>query len=431
MPDKSDELKVELKSEVLNEVLSTPPTWLVRSGNTLFFITICLVLAISYLISYPDVTIGDVSIYSSQPPIEFQNQIFGKLVSLTVKDQHFIKKGTVIAQFDNEIDPLKIEEVKLLLSSVKAIENNEIIELNNSIERIQLGTIQSNWTNFLSQIEEWNSIKSSNIINTKVTALQNEIKQRLKLNSIAYQKLRLVEKEIIFQRQKISSSKRLLEKSAISKDEYIKEMQTENQLQQQFQNQKEAIVQNEIQLNSIQKSIKELAFDSEQQLQKIKTEIKSSVSQLQTALKEWEKNSAWIAPFDGKILFNKQLHISSFYKPGEASIVLVPKGNKFNGIVKISSNGAGKIEKDQKVFIELSDFPKNEYGMIECEVKSITSVAKENYYEVQLSVPKKLITTYKIEIPLKAILKGNAKIVTKNKRLIERFFEKVIDVIRK
>jgi len=69
--------------------------------------------------------------------------------------------------------------------------------------------------------------------------------------------------------------------------------------------------------------------------------------------------------------------------------------------------------------------------MLEGTVKSITSVSKNEMYEVEIQLPKKLITTYKKEIPVKSILKGSAKIITKNKRLINRFFEKVINLIEK
>ncbi len=99
--------------------------------------------------------------------------------------------------------------------------------------------------------------------------------------------------------------------------------------------------------------------------------------------------------------------------------------------MKVASAGAGKIEKGQKVFIEIKDFQKHDYGMLEGNVKSITSISKDEFYEVEIQLPKKLITTYKKELPLKAQLKGSAKIITKNKKLIERFFEKVISLIEK
>jgi multidrug resistance efflux pump len=427
----NDKINIELKSEVLNEVLSAPPSWLVRSGNTIFFLFIVLLIGLSCLISYPDELTGEVSINSIHPPIEFQNQMYGKLVDLQVKDHQWVQKGKVLAQFNNEINPHHIVIVRTFLTSLLHIDSLKSVMIRPEIEAVNLVAIQSNWTSLLTTIKERNALQKSEIMDKKMKSLQNEISQRIKLQSIAYQKLKLIEKDIKLQQQQINSANRLLSKNAISKEEYLKEEKVENQLQQQFQNQKEALIQNEIQVNSLQKNLSELAYERDQQLQKLNASIKTNASTIQNLINEWEKNVAWIAPFDGKILFNKQLNISSFYKAGEASLVIVPKGNHFTGLMKVASAGAGKIEKGQKVFIEVKDFQKNDYGMLEGKVKSITSISKDEFYEVEIQLPEKLITTYKKELPLKAQLKGSAKIITKNKKIIERFFEKVINLIEK
>ena len=427
----NDKINIELKSEVLNEVLSAPPSWLVRSGNTIFFLFIVLLIGLSFMISYPDELTGEVSINSNHPPVEFQNQMFGKLVDLQVEDHQWVQKGKVLAQFNNEINPHHIVLVRTFLLSLKQIDSIKNVKIRPEVEAVNLVALQSNWTSLLTTIKERNALQQSEIMDKKMKSLQNEISQRIKLQSIASKKLKLIEKDIKLQHIQIFSANRLLSKNAISKDEYLKEEKAENQLQQQFQNQKEASIQNEIQVNSLQKNLSELAYESDQQLQKLNATIKSSASTIQNLINDWEKNAAWVAPFDGKILFNKQLNKSSFYKAGEASLVIVPKGNYFTGLMKVASAGAGKIEKGQKVFIEIKDFQKHDYGMLEGKVKSITSISKDEFYEVEIQLPKKLITTYKKELPLKAQLKGSAKIITKNKKMIERFFEKVISLIEK
>jgi len=427
----NDKINIELKSEVLNEVLSAPPSWLVRSGNTIFFLFIVLLIGLSFMISYPDELMGEVSINSNRPPVEFQNQMYGKLVDLQVKDHQWVQKGKVLAQFNNEINPQHIVLVRTFLLSLKQIDSIKNVKIRPEVEAVNLVALQSNWTSLLTTIKERNALQKSDIMDKKMKSLQNEISQRIKLQSIANQKLKLIEKDIKLQQIQISSANRLLSKNAISKEEYLKEEKAENQLQQQFQNQKEASIQNEIQVNSLQKNLSELAYESDQQLQKLNATIKTNASTIQNLINDWEKNAAWVAPFDGEILFNKQLNKSSFYKAGEASLVIVPKGNYFTGLMKVASSGAGKIEKGQKVFIEIKDFQKHDYGMLEGKVKSITSISKDEFYEVEIQLPKKLITTYKKELPLKAQLKGSAKIITKNKKLIERFFEKVISLIEK
>jgi hypothetical protein len=433
--EEKDTIKVELKSEVLNEVLSTPPSWLARSGNTLFFVIILLILALSYIISYPDELQGEAMIFNSRPPIEFHNAMYGKLVNLQVKDKQEIKQNQIIAQFNVAVVSEDLNTMKFFLDKISKTSKLTTIEIPTKLNLIKIGSLQQNWNNLLVSIHEWNAIHTTNILHNKKTAIQQEIIQRKKLLEIGRRKTKLIERELALQHQQLKSSQRLYSNNAISKDEVLKDERAENQLQQSYNNQKEAIIQIEIQLASLSKSLLESDFDTQQQLQKLESSIFTQVSSLQNQLIDWEKSAAWVAPMDGKILFNKQLNVSNFYQTGEASIVLVPKGFHYKATVRVASQGAGKISKGQKVFIECLDYPKHEYGVLEGHVMSMTSIArtldKQEIYEVEVSLPKKLITTYKKEIPVKAQLKGVAKIITQDKRLIYRFFEKVLNTIEK
>ena len=425
-----DKINIELKSEVLNEVLSAPPSWLTRSGNTLFFFIILLLISICYFIKYPDEIVGEVSVQGSNPPVEFQNQMYGKLASLSVKDQDQVKNGQIIAQFDTKVNPKHIVLMRNFIQDLDSLGKYELT-VTEELKQLEVSALQQNWNNLLAYVSEYNELTNSDLLNKKIQALKTEISQRKRLQTIADQKLKLIQKELGFQKVQLETAQRLFDKNAISKDELLREQKAEVQLFHQFQGQREVIVQGEIQLSNLEKTLTEVSFDTKQQIQKLEAAISSAKSGMQIQLEEWSKNTAWIAPFDGKILFNKQLHLHSFYKPTEASIVIVPQKSKYSGVISISNLGAGKVIKGQKVIIELIDFPKNDFGIIEGKVTSITSIAKDNKYEILVQLPASLKTSYNKELPAKAILKGSAKIITKDKRLLERFFEKIIVAIQR
>ena len=425
-----DKIDIELNNEVLNEVLSTPPSWLLRSGNTLFlFVTLTLV-TLCYFIQYPDEIQGDVVIQGNKPPIEFQNQMFGKLNLLSIKDQDNVKKGDVLAQFNNQIKPKNIEYVNEFLLKLGQIDQLSLEHIQ-YYENIELGTLQLPWQSLLSTIKEYKELRNANLQHKKIMTLKSEIIQRNQLLEIANQQLKLIVKEHYFQKEQIKLAEHLINKNAISKEELSKEVKAELQLLHQYHNQREAIVQQNIQINLLKKNLQELMFETKVQIQKLELNIRTQKSGLKTQLDEWGKNTAWIAPCDGKILFNKQLNVSHFYKSGEATVVLIPKGNVFVSTVSVDMEGAGKIRSGQKVLIELADFPKNEFGVIEGIVRHKTSIAKDNKYEVLVSLPHKMYSSFEKEIPIKAVLKGTAKIITQDKRLIERFFDKIINAINR
>ena len=47
--------KIELHSEAVQEILGSPPRWLIRSGITVIFAVIVCLFAGSYFIKYPDI----------------------------------------------------------------------------------------------------------------------------------------------------------------------------------------------------------------------------------------------------------------------------------------------------------------------------------------------------------------------------------------
>ena len=222
----NDKINIELKSEVLNEVLSAPPSWLTRSGNTLFFFIIFLLISICYFIKYPDEIVGEVSVQGSNPPVEFQNQVYGKLASLSVKDQDQVKKGQIIAQFDTKVNPKHIVLMRNFIQDLDSLGKYELT-VTEELKQLEVSALQQNWNNLLAYVSEFNELTNSDLLNKKIEALKTEISQRKRLQTIADQKLKLIQKELGFQKVQLETAERLFDKKAISKDELLREQKAE------------------------------------------------------------------------------------------------------------------------------------------------------------------------------------------------------------
>lgn len=421
------DIDISLKSEPMNEMLSHPPSWIVRSGNSIFFLIIFLMLTLSWIIKYPDEINGNALVTTKQPPIEIVNQSYAQLISINVKSEQKVKKGQLLIQFDNKAAKKDIEFITTYLSELKLEESKQIPT---ESKLLQLGTFQDSWINLQTKINEWNTNLSSNLFNEQINSIQREIIYRQRLQTISSRKIKLSESEYNLIAEDLKASQKLLEQNAISKQILNQDKRNETQAMQSVQSQKEQYVQNLIQLNTLKSQLLNLKIENQTKLRELKSMIESAVSNLKSQLYDWTKNAIWTSPCDGKVLFNKILQKDKFYKPNEASIVVVPNGSKYIAFAKITSIGAGKVKTGQQVFIELEDFPKNEFGMIEGFVSSITPIEKDGTYEVKIQLKNQLKTTYKKQIPLKAQLKGQVKIITKKKRLLERFFEKIIDLVQ-
>jgi multidrug efflux pump subunit AcrA (membrane-fusion protein) len=428
--NENQRITIDLKSESMNEMLSNPPSWIILSGNGLFFLMLALIFGLTWFIKYPDEITGEVIISTIEPPIELSNQIYVQLKVLAVNDQQKVIKGEVLAQFDNQAESKDILTATIYLNRLETINLHEASQIPLLKDTLRLGSFQQSWIELQSKIKEWNMIKKDELLKNKIQSLQNEIKYRQQLQNLSKKKIVLSEKDYLLIKEELLSSERLAKENVISRQTFNQEKRVEIQVLQTLQSQKEQVVQNMIELNDLKEEIIQMKHDYKLQEDNYISTISSNIALLQNAFREWERSAVWLAPCDGKVLFNKELQINRFYASNEATIVIVPEGNRYIATATIPSYGAGKIKLGQKTFIELIDYPASEFGMLEGIVVHVMQIEKEGKYEVKIMLPKQLRTTYNKRISLKAQLKGSVKIITKKKRLLERFFEGLTGIVK-
>jgi hypothetical protein len=318
----------------------------------------------------------------------------------------------------------------LYLNQLEGFNNQFPAQIPVPDQKLQLGSFREQWSTLLSRINEWNSEYGSNLKENELKLIRQEIAFREQLQVISGRKIKLSESEQAWIEEQVAGSERLAEQNAISKQSLTQDKRSRNQAMQFVESQKEQAVQNLIALNSLRKEILLLEHDANLERLKRSAEIQQLLTGLMNAFQNWKKDAVWTAPCSGKVIFNKMLQTNKFYKADEASIVIVPEGNGYRAVASIVNSGSGNLKKGQKAFIELADYPKAEFGMLEGKVSAITQIDKAGKLEIRIELPHQLKTTYQKQIPPKAQLKGKVKIITKDKRLFMRFFEQFTALIQ-
>lgn len=104
---------------------------------------------------------------------------------------------------------------------------------------------------------------------------------------------------------------------------------------------------------------------------------------------------------------------------GKAFFSMAEKGNKV--IVHISPGGMGEIKLGQKVIISLDRYPAQKYGMLTGYVAVISPMPQNGHYGIDVRL-NSLLTTYNKEPGFNIALSGNARIIIRERRLLERIF---------
>ena len=150
------------------------------------------------------------------------------------------------------------------------------------------------------------------------------------------------------------------------------------------------------------------------------TELNNAVTQLMTALSEWEKLYLPVAPITGQVAFMQLWKSGQYVNTGENLFVIVPDGeSEFVGKALLPMLGSGKVRTGQRVVVSLTGFPEQEYGRIEGEVISISPVPdEEGNYVVEI----RLTHMTSKRPPLLKVMNGTAEIIVREQSLLEKIF---------
>ena len=82
------------------------------------------------------------------------------------------------------------------------------------------------------------------------------------------------------------------------------------------------------------------------------------------------------------------------------------------------------------MIVRFSNYPDQEFGIVEGRVSSVSMVPLEDNYLVEIVFRDGLTTNYGICLPARQEMKATADIVTEELRLIERLFQPLRKILR-
>lgn len=431
MEDKKKE--IELRSDIVHEMLSKPPGWTIRWGSTVIILLLIGVVLLSAFIKYPDVIQGEVQITTENPPLRFASYSGGKIISILKKENETVKKGERIIVIENPTEESHINSLKSYLKKIDSVfispNKPNLIPMPDS--SFLIGDLQQEFNSLTTSITDLNSLVMDNFYTKKVGNLEKQTKQYRALISLNQKQYMLSQKGLENATAKYNAQKQLYQQGAISKMDYLKEDDIYMQAQKQVQEAEKTQVQNQITLTDYEKQLNEIVFDRENKIRQLTLSAKQHLNNLQNQLTNWQRSYTVQSTQDGNISFLKPLSIGQYVKQNEELFAIVPMQQSYIARISLPSANTGKIKEKQGVNIKLANFPYIEFGQLTGIVKTISSIPDEKgNYRVDVLLPNGLKTSYSKQIDYKPEMGGNAEIVTENHSVLDRVFNKFRALIR-
>lgn len=432
MEIKQNILTKEERTEEVKDIVERMPITFAKNVTLLVCLIVILLLFFGYIVKYPDIVTGEVTVSSEQSPLQIVAIQAGRLKINNIKSQDMIQPDQLLAWIDNPARPELIAQIKSHLTSIPLALTEARTLYNKLPKNLNLGDLTVPYSALLTNIKQVADYQDhklydkheqslAKILNEQHSAL-NTLKDKEKLSSI---NLQISDKYL--ERDSILLAKRLISQAEYEQS-VVSHLGAEDQVKTSIRNSgsiKEQIssTENSIQQNKITKSEKEQQFD---------LELLTAYNNLIDKINLWEKQYLITSPVEGSAQFLKFWTNNQFVQAGEPLFSIVPTKNEVLGKVMLPVQGAGKVKMGQKVIVKMVDYPYLEYGYIEGEVNNISLVSSPvsvgngstiDSYLVTLVFPRGLYTNYGTQLDFRFEAKGTAEIITKDRRLIERFFD--------
>lgn len=423
---------VELRSEEVQEILGTPPSWLVQWGTTAVLLGFGLLLGVAWLVRYPDVVSSDkLSITTADPPVEVVARSDGRVAQLLVQDTSIVTEGQALAVLQNTAYYTDVRHLDTLLTQWQLLSAEELRQLDYP-DSLSLGELQSEYALFVRDLEDFkfgranrNSSVQMNIggIEQQISQLQQSIAFEQKALKRINDQLKIAEN--FYERQKDLFRQNIISELKLE-EERLKLADIERQRDVHEGN----ILEKNREILTLRNSIRSASIGQSENTQSSSTRLTASLRGLRSAIDQWKQTYVLTAPIGGKVVFNG-LNLQQYVRQGESVMTIVPQStDKIVGRVQLAVEKSGKVSIGQDVLIKLENYPFQEFGMLKGKVASKSPVPRNREYtiiidELEVTRSGKLRTSSQKEIQFEQQLLGSVEIITDDKGFLERVLEQI------
>ncbi len=417
--------------EELQQILGNPPGRLLHWGNTFIAIGVAVFLVLGWMIKYPDVIPTQVILTTPQPPIRVFSEISGKLNEFNVKENQQIEKGRLIAVLDN---PAELEAVNALdgfLKQIEAASSSSTIAKIEIPRNLKLGGLQKAYTDFTKSFDEHVFFLKNNNTSSRIQNLDAQILKLKKLGEALVVQKKTSEEVLGLSKKELDRNREVKSFGGVSATDLETSEGNYLRAKRQLESLENEVINNNLMIERTKMQILENKQSYAEGKSSGVLSIQEDIQRIRSEVESWKKMFLIKAPISGKISLTKFRSTQQFINQNEELLTIVP--NEATQIIAkgiLPSRGSGKVQKDMRANIRLAGYPYQEFGSLVCKVSSISLVPQGDGFSVELDIPQPLTTTYDRTIPFQQEMLGTANIITEDRRILERVFDRILSILK-
>lgn len=423
-----NEQNLDYLSEDVQEILSTPPSWVMTWGTATIVMVLFLMGIVGYFFKYPEVVSGRVELTTPLPPEPVVAPETLPIAEFFVEEGSEVKADDLLAIRENlakmeDVLTLEIDVKQLLLEKEKLANYQEKTGL-------QLGEINRDYFNFINSFKKFTFEERDDYSQQEMTQLsrkrgsiknqQKSLDSRLK---VARQELESAEKVLRLKQVEYSEAdsteQRYVESELLRASESISSKQGEiaaiqQEIANSYVNQRD-LTREEIKVQYLSKSSEKQTLES----------LIQSLQLLQSSIENWKTRNLLRAPISGRVTFFGQDLQSKVFQTNQEILSIIPKQEeeKYVGNIRLPILKTVKLKEGQEVHLKFDRYPFREWGYVVGKIGKMTPNQREEQYLIEVDLPSGLVTNKEKEIPFQYSMGGKAEVITADKRFVTRMLD--------
>lgn len=420
METKKEQVKLEIHSNEVNELIGKVNSRLVNYGLAIFMIILVGIFTFSWFIRYPDIVNGEAILNAENAPVTVISHTNGKIDSIIVKEGDHVESGQTLAYIESNTNPTYIDSLDNRLKEIA-----ERLEKGGSFEDIDyslptytnLGELQSSFQTFLISFNSVALLLDKGFFKKTRSELLKNIENSKKIALTLNRQKQLYLNDLELAKQDYDAIALLYDKKVISPLEFRQEKSKFLGKNIPVENINASLSNNN---SSVNADIKAL-IKMDQDLLSTKLEFLQNLKSLRNDISLWRRKFVVTAPITGTISLSDVVEAGKNSISNENLFYVIPSNDKYYAEMWLSQINFGKVKLGQLVKLKLQSFPYQEYGAIDGEVSFISKIAKDGVFLVKARFPK-LVTDEGKEIGFRNGFKASGEIITDRSRLLEKMF---------
>jgi multidrug resistance efflux pump len=410
----------------LDEILTARPGAMLRHGSTIIGLVTAAMLLMAYFVRYPDVVTGRITLTTREPPAPVLSRADGLVERLWVHDGECVEQGQVLARLATPGDGDELLVLGDHLVELEAlVDDPERLEAALRPPRRSLGPLHTSYVALQAATEAHGQLVEEER-DGQGKALQ--ARQRTSVEALLRQteaQIGLLTQDVEVARKRHEQDEGLRERGVLTGQESESSRSTVLRRRLDLGAARLTELELRLQLAQTDGAFLDVELQRQDERRERLAAVKAAFRRLQLDYLTWEDAHVMRAPIDGCVSMRRVWSDHQAVRTGDEVMLIVPQGSTITGRIQLPQASAGKVEPGQALTIRLDSYPMYEYGLLHGRVQSVAAVGDEQGFPTTAELTGGMVTDQHVTLELRQGMEGEASIVTRERRLLERVFSQI------